>query len=505
MSGLVLRAEEAFGPERSTDDLAVRSVRGGAISVVGQVAQFVFQVGGTVLLARLLTPRDFGLVAMVTVITTFAMLLRDAGLTTAAVQSRTLSHEQSSVLFWVNVAAGFVLAALLFAAAPAIAAFYGEHQLMLITMALTVQLLLSGLSAQHSALLRRGMRFTTITIMQISSYGFYFLVAVLSAWAGLGYWSLVWANGAGVAVVLVEVLFFCRWRPSLIRKRSGVGRLFRFGGHVLGSNVVSYFTSNADSILVGRFLGADPLGLYNRAYNFVALPWGQFRDLTERVGLPVLRLLVDEAERYRRYYLRMANIVATVCLPVGAICVLEGDFFVRVLLGEQWLGSTPVFRILGAVLMVRPAMATVEIAQLSIGQSRRYLYWSIFTSAIYVASFVAGLSWGIAGVAGAFAIANYALALPASFYCLHCSPVRVRDFWRGLAVPAILTAAVSGMVLALHAWAGRGLLWEGMGVVLFLVVYAGLSLARPSIREVLRPLLARRHAAVAPSAEEVKG
>jgi PST family polysaccharide transporter len=120
---LVLHARDAFEPVQQTSDLAARSIRGGAISTVGQVAQFVFQVGGTVALARLLTPRDFGLVAMVTVIATLGMLLRDAGLTTATVQARALTRDQCSMLFWANAAASVFLGLCLAAAARAIARF----------------------------------------------------------------------------------------------------------------------------------------------------------------------------------------------------------------------------------------------------------------------------------------------------------------------------------------------------------------------------------------------
>jgi PST family polysaccharide transporter len=135
-------------------------------------------------------------------------------------------------------------------------------------------------------------------------------------------------------------------------------------------------------------------------------------------------------------------------------------------------------------------MATVDLVLLSTGKSRKYLYWNIVTSTTYVASFVAGLSWGIAGVAGAYAIANYALALPAAVYCLARSPVRVRDFSREWLVPLGLSGLVAGIVLAMHAAVGYSLLWEGVGVVLFVVVYCGLSLARPSVRDLIRPLRA---------------
>lgn len=489
MTNLVLHSADAFEAEEATGDLAARSIRGGAVSMVGQVAQFVFQVGGTVVLARLLTPRDFGLVAMVTVILTLGVLLRDAGLATATVQAKELTRDQCSLLFWVNAAAGVVLAGCLAAAGPLIAWFYGQEELLWISVGLAVPLALGGLYTQHWALLRRSMRFGAMMVGQVGSYGAYFIAAVVAALLGCGYWSLVIANAAGIVVNMAFAFFCCRWVPSRPKRAAGVAKFLRFGGNVLGSNVVTYFAGNADSILVGRFLGANPLGLYNRAYNFVALPVSQFRELIERVGLPVLRRLVDEPERFRRYYLKMANMVATAAFPLGAICILEGEFFIRVLLGEQWLEATSVFRILGAVMIVRPIVATMEVAQLSLGESRRFLYWNLATAALFVASFAAGLPWGIAGVAGGYAIANFAVLVPAALYCLAKSPVRIRHLARELLAPLGLSALLAGLVLAMHAVVGYSLLWRGVGVALFVATYCGLSLARPAVREVIRPLL----------------
>jgi O-antigen/teichoic acid export membrane protein len=491
---LVLRARDAFSPEQSTNDLAGRSIRGGAISVVGQMTQLLLQVGGTAVLARLLTPRDFGLVAMVTAISIFGMILRDAGLSMATIQARRITQDQCARLFRVNAAAGVFLGACLAGAAPLVARFYGHDELTWITLGFAAPLALSGFVTQHFALLQRNMMFGAVTICQIGFYFSYWVGAVASALLGLGYWSLVIGNAAAYVVWVALISFFCRWLPTRPAKGTAVWELVRFGGHVLGSSVVYYISGNADTILVGKFLGAGPVGLYTRACNFVALPIAQIRDLIMRVGLPVLRLLVDQPERFRRYQTRMTGIVATVSFPLGLVCILEGGFFIQALLGRQWLEATTAFRVFGAVMVVRPVVATVELALLSLGESRRYLIWNVVTSVVYVASFAAGLHWGITGVAAAYAIANLALVLPAAAYCLARSPVAIRDFLSQLLVPIGVGCLAGGVLLAFHVAVGYDFAEQGVGVVLFIVLYCGLSIARPSVRELVRSLRGARHA-----------
>jgi len=491
---LVLRADDAFGAESAggaggaTGDLAARSVRGGAISFAGQWIAFAFQIGGTLILARLLTPSDFGLVAMVAVIVTFGTLLRDAGLSAAVVQSRSVSRDQCSALFRVNVLASVVLGVLICACGPAIARFYGHPELTWITVGLGLPLILDGLATQHQALLRRNMMYSALMVGQVGFQAAYFVAAVVMAALGFGYWSLVGGHAFGVVVVVTLTFVFCRWRPGRPAKGTKIRDLLRFGTHVLGSNIVNYFSGNADNILVGRFLGAQELGLYSRAFNFFALPMTQIRDPIQRVGLPTLRVLVDEPERFRRYFLRIANLVATLSFPLGIVCVIAGAFFVQVLLGRQWLAAVPVFRILGTVMLISPVVATVGLVQLSTGQSRRYLHWNTITAVVFVSSFVAGLHWGIVGVAAGFAIANYVLFLPAAVYGLARSPVTVRDFVSTLRVPLATSAVGGAIALAVLAVAGWGLLGEGLAMIAFVVVYSGLSLARPSVRDMLKRL-----------------
>ena len=456
--------------------------------MVAQGSQFVFQIAGTVILARLLTPTDFGLVAMVSVIVAFGKLLRDAGLSTAVVQRQTITQGQCSTLFWANVGLSLLLGGCVALAAPAIARFYDQPELTLLVIGLAIPLAIGGLATQHSALLRRNMMFGAMALAQVGHQAAYFVGAVILALLGFGYWSLAGASFFSALADVLLTFFTCRWLPSWPKRGTGAVSLMRFGGDVLGFNVLNYFSTNADNILVGRFLGPNPLGLYSRAYNFFALPMVQVRNPIARVGLPALRLLVDEPGRYRKYFAKIVNIVATLSFPMGMICVVEGAFLIEVLLGDQWVGATPVFRILGAAMMIQPAVATLGLVQLSFGESRRYLVWGCVTAVVYVASFAAGLPWGIAGVAGVYALANYLLLLPSAAYCLARSPVQVRVFLGALVVPFAVSAAAGGLALLTNRLAAPGLLGEGLGLAVFVLVYCGLSLARPSVRATLRLL-----------------
>ena len=381
-----------------------------------------------------------------------------------------------------------VLGLVVCACGPAIAHFYSQPALTWITVGLGLPLILDGLATQHLALLRRNMRYSALVVGQVGFQASYFLVSVVMAVLGFGYWSLVFGHAFGTVAAVTLTFVCCRWMPGRPPKGTKIGGLLRFGTHVLGSNIVNYFSGNADNILVGRFLGADQLGLYSRAFNFFALPMTQIRDPIQRVGLPTLRVLVDEPERFRRYFLRIVNLVATLSFPLGLVCVIAGEFFVHVLLGRQWLAAVPVFRILGAVMLISPVVSTLGLVQLSTGQSRRYLHWNTLNAVVFVSSFVAGLHWGIVGVAAAYAVANYLLFLPAAVYGLARSPVKVRDFVSTLLVPLGTSAVGAAVALAVMAVAGNGLLGEGLAMAAFLVVYSGLSLGRRSVRDMLHRL-----------------
>ena len=239
-----------------------RVIRGGAITLISQGAQFFISMAGTVVLARLLTPRDYGLIGMVTVITGFLTMFKDMGLSQATIQREELTHEQTSNLFWVNVGASTLIALITVALAPLVARFYGEPLLAWITVALAAGFIFGGFTVQHQALLRRQMRFGLLAASSIIAAVVGLLVGIFLAWRGARYWALVGQQLTVALVTAITVWVFCGWRPALPSRRSGVGDLLAFGGNVTGFNVVNYFARNGDNLLIGKMWGSASLGLY---------------------------------------------------------------------------------------------------------------------------------------------------------------------------------------------------------------------------------------------------
>ena len=203
-----------FDTEHLKFDLKERSIRGGAVTMTSQVIKFFLRTGSTVVLARLLTPQDYGLVAMVTAITGFVAMFKDMGLSMATIQRAEINHAQVSNLFWINVALSIALALILVGAAPIISWFYGDSRLSWITIAIGGTFIFSGLTVQHQALLSRQMLFTTIAIIEILSMIIGITVGIALAWYGAGYWALVAITATSALSSMILVWSFYGWRPG---------------------------------------------------------------------------------------------------------------------------------------------------------------------------------------------------------------------------------------------------------------------------------------------------
>jgi len=417
--------------------------------MASQAINFLFGTGSTVVLARLLTPRDYGLIAMVTAITGFFGMFKNLGLSLATIQKPEINHAQVSNLFWLNVAMSFVFALILCGCAPIIAWFYGEPRLRWITLALAGTFVFSGLASQHRALLNRQMRFTAIALTDIGSASAGIAIAIVMALRGAGYWALVSMSVTWSLSSVVLVWVFCRWRPGLPARRAGITPMLRFGGHVTGFEVVNYFARNLDNILIGRFWGANVLGLYSRAYNIMMLPISQIRGPLNSVAIPAMSTMHNDPVRYKRYYLKLVTMIAFITMPIMVFLFVCADQAIYVLLGRQWLGVVDIFKVLCLNAFIQPVSTTWGLVLISLGQSKRYLTWGIINSTIIVASFVIGLPWGAMGVAIAYTSISYLLIGPTLWYCFKLTPISAGDFLSAILRPAI-ASLFAGLVL--HAF-----------------------------------------------------
>jgi PST family polysaccharide transporter len=462
--------------------LKQRAVRGGAATVAGQIIARAVQLVTTMVIARILEPRDFGMIAMITAITGFVLLFKDLGLSMATVQRDRITHEQVSVLFWINVGLGGVIAFVGIALAPAIAWFYGEPELLWLAVVLSIGFVFGGLGAQHTALLKRQMRFATLAAISIASLTAGSAVGIVSGLTGAGVWALVYMNLTMSFVGPAAAWVLCRWRPSLPRRTGGIRGLLAFGGNLTGFNVVNYFGRNLDKVLIGRVWGAGSLGLYSRAYHLLLLPLQQVSQPVGAVAIPTLSRLQSDAERYRRYYLKALKLIAFITMPGVVFMIVMSEETIRFVLSEKWIDAARIFAILGVAAFIQPIMGTTGWLFVSTGRTDRMLRLGLVSALCALAAFFIGLPFGAVGVATAYAACNVIFFVPFYWYSCAKTPVSTLDAFRTLWRPVFASAMAGGVLVALKLLLGGWgadivRLAGGFGVCAVVYVAASCALA----------------------------
>jgi len=390
---------DAFSTEHLHADLKGRSVRGGVLTLTSQGAQFVMQSIATVVMARLLAPADFGLVAMVTAITGLGQAFADLGLSEATIQQPEISHSQVSTLFWINAAIGLTLTSITAALAPVFAWFYHEPRLKDITLLVSLTFLIGGLRVQHDALLRRQMRFKSLAIRDVASYLLAVPVAITMAWRGAGYWAIV---ALPLTLNLTQMSLswlMVRWIPGLPRRGAEVRSLIAFGGNVAASYLIFNVNRSADSILIGWYWGAGPLGLYSRAYNLLMLPVRQLGAPARSVAVPSFSRVHTDPDRLARYYLRIANLIMWITAPIFGFLFVAAVPVIVLTLGNRWRAAAPVFQVLAIFALGQLLLESTTWLLVSQGQSKRLLKLMLIILPIIVEGYAIGLPFGIKGVA----------------------------------------------------------------------------------------------------------
>jgi PST family polysaccharide transporter len=392
--------------------LGRKTVVGGTITAAARTGRGLVDVAATVILARLLTPSDYGLLGMVVSVTSFIALFKDLGLSMATVQKEELTHAQVSQLFWLNLALGAALAAITAASAPGLAWFFDEARLASITLALSGAFVLSGASIQHEALLQRQMLQGRLAAVEGASILLASAAGVALALGGAGVWALVAQAVLLPLVRLGGVWVACSWRPSRPRRGVAVAGLLRFGGNVTGFRMVNYLARNLDDILIGRVLGKYPLGLYQQAYRLLMIPLRQINAPIASVAVPALSRLANEPERYRRAYRRIIEKVLLLTMPLGAVMIGTADALLETVLGAQWVPAADIFRWLGLLMFIQPLANSTGWLFMTQDRTKEMLRWGLVGSALTVVSFFAGLPYGAEGVAAAYAVSGVLVRMP---------------------------------------------------------------------------------------------
>ena len=435
------KAEQLFRTDHLRTNLPVRAARGGVTAIAAQALKFLITVVATSVMARLLTPQDYGLIGMVAFVTGFVSMYKDLGLSSATIQKSEIDSDQISTLFWVNTFLSVAVAGLTAALAPLVAWFYGEPRLILITIVTASGFIISGLAVQHEALMRRHMRYIALASISLVSMLMGYVVGITMAWYGFHYWALVCSQLALITTNTVLTLVICFWVPRSPKRNTGVRAMIRFGGNLTGFTTINYFSRNLDNLLIGRFWGAQQLGLYSRAYQLMMLPIDQINEPVTSVAVPSLSRLTSSPESYRKAYLRMLEKIALLTMPCVALMIAISDWIINIVLGSQWSGAVKIFGLLGITALFQPVANTTGWLLISQGRTNHLFQWGLISGPIIVTSIVVGLPWGAVGVAASYAITRICVVDPLLYWFVgRTGPVRTMDFYRTMA-PFVLASA----------------------------------------------------------------
>jgi PST family polysaccharide transporter len=479
-------------------DLKQRTIRGGFAKICSQGANFLLRMGSLMIMARLLDPKDFGLVGMVTAVIGVFSVFRDFGLSAAAVQRTSVTEEQSSTLFWINLLVGAVLGLLALAMAPFVVAFYHEQRLFGVTAVLATAFLFNAAGVQHTALLERRMRFTALSIIDISSLLVSTAIGIGMATHGFGYWALVATTTVTPLVYTACVWMTTGWVPGRPHSQVGIRSMMRFGGTLTLNGLVMYVASNLEKVLLGRFWGVEALGIYGRAYQLINIPTDNLNSAAGGVAFAALSRLQGEPSRLKSYFLKGYSLVLSLTVPITFTCALFADDMILVFLGPKWKSAAVVFRLLAPTTLSFAIVNPLGWLLSSVGLVGRGLKIALVLGPVMIAGYLIGLPYGPKGVACAYSAVMVLCIVPLVAWATSGTVISLRDILLVVSRPLLSGIVATGLAFGLQLLYGPLLLPLPrlvLGVTLVFSAYLGMLLyvmgQKPFYVDLLRGFLGR--------------
>lgn len=439
--------DAAFRTDHLLPNLGQRSVRGGTITMMSQGAKFLLGLVSTVVMARLLTPSDFGVVAKIAIFIGFAELAKDLGLSMASVQRPDVTHRLASNLFWINIGLSGLLGVAVAAIAPLVAWIYDDPRLVPVMFAFAGMFVLGGMAGQHQALLQRRMRFAALESCDLLARVLGFVAGIGFALAGFDYWSLVLSQAVYAGTFAFMLWPATGWLPGLPSRQASVRSMLTFGTELTLVRVLTHLLTNVDRVVIGKFAGDYATGLYDRSYRLILLPLQQVNTPITNVAIPALSRLQHEPERFRRAYLRSLSLLVTITAPLFVFMFVWADQIIRLMLGAQWADSADLFRIFALLGFSRPLASTNDWLFIATGRTRALLQWRLLTIWVIPVCVPIGFFLGsVEGVAIALTGTSWLLVVPSVWYATRGTSVGTWAILRTMLRP-IAAASIAGVVM----------------------------------------------------------
>lgn len=480
-------------------DVIARGARGAGLTVVGQAIKVVVQFASVIVVSRLLSPDDIGLIAMVAVFVSFGEMIRDLGMTTVGLQRKTLSEQEASNLFWVNTGLGLLTGAGLAAGAGLLVMLYGDPRLWWVAPALAPALLLNGMTAQLRVQLARRMKYVSLVLIdvvpQVLNLGF----TVLFASLGFAYWSIVIGTVAAALAMLSMAWAAARWRPSLPRRDRDSGRLLKDGAAFGLATFLTFVAQNVDTVVIGMRWGAADVGLYSRSYQLLAMPVSKLMGPLTQVVVPTTNAATKEGRGIDGVLIRLQFALGFVVVGVFAVAGSSAEWLIPLLLGTQWSAVIPLFQIMsvGGFFWV---LSFVSYWRFILDNKGLQLaYYNLVTKLLTVIAILIASMFSIQAVAWSVT-ASLALSWPINLLWLRrVSGQPVWPYLRngmGLVGPAILAFALGLLSLSIFGASASSSVCTAVVVLLVymlaaIVVPGQLKLARGALLLLRRMLLSK--------------
>lgn len=389
-----------------------QTVSGIKWNLLNQVITQVVNLGISVLLMRLILPKEFGLLGMVVFFTGILNVLSDFGLSSSLIYKKDTDDLDKHTLFWTNLALGVFLTLLLSSCSHLIANFYDEPRLVNITILLSLTFSIQALGGVQQSLFKKDLNFKNLFIVNTSAIVISGSCAIYMAYHDFGIWALISQQLITVLISTISIWIMSDYRPTMAFSLEKLKIHLNYGVSLFGNNIFSYLSRNADNFLIGKLLGAEPLGFYSKAYSLMMLPVSRLSGVIGTVLFPSFSRIQDEKDRIRHIYLKINRVVAFITFPLMGMLFVVADPFVRIVFGENWvpmISVLKVFSIIGALQSIGTFVGTIFLSQ---GATKLFFKINLFTGILVILSFVIGVQYSIAAVANCYMVAVLLVTVP---------------------------------------------------------------------------------------------
>lgn len=428
-------------------DIKHRVVSGSAWTLFANISSQAISFLVTVVLARLLTPGDFGVVAISAVFTGVITLFQDVGMGAALIQRKDIDDDYLSTSFSISLLAGVCLAVLLAAFSPLIAAFYKETVLRDILLVSSIGFLLSPFTSIHTSILSKRLEFKKVALITLGTQVVSGAISVALALTGYGLWSMVLGKILSQPILIPVVWSVVKWRPKFRIIRKCFTDLFGFSSHLLGFNLLNFLARNLDNLIIGKYLGPQLLGYYSVAYNLMLKPLQLISWSIGKVLFPVFSSIQDDPEQTRAVYLKIIRSISLITFPMMTGLYMVAEEFILSVYGDTWRPAILPLKLLCAVGAIQSIGTTAGVIFNSQGRSDLTLKVGSVSASAIVIGFIIGIQWGLIGVITAYIAVSLPVFFLGQFYANRLIGLRMNAIFAAL-FPAAACSGFMVMVLA---------------------------------------------------------